>query len=436
MIANLLPSEATHSSLDLFEKPSLLVTFDGSFCQKLGPVYSPNGPMLEFEVAGYRNNFIDLQKIFLEVKCKIVQSSEANLKYDGTAAADVTKTDAPYFCNNVLHSLFSDCRVSANGLKISNANGNYAHKSFIETEFSHNKDAKNTWLTCQGYSYEENPGALSTTEVNRRKALVRQSNECTFYGKVAVEFFTCDRHLMSGVTLRIAFRRSIDDFVIMSDDAAKHYKVKIVEANLYVRKMTLNDDVVSAIEKTLLSSPASYPYLETLTKTFLASTGLHSWKHEDIFAREPIRRLALCLNTNEAFLGNNRQNPFHFRKFDLEQIYIYRNGMPVADSPISTNDDKRLYFNTISDLAYIDNGHGISLTDYPNHFIMVFDLTSTQQASHDFIHPELTNCSISIELKFSAALPNNIEIFIVGKKASTIFVDSARRVSKNHILTN
>ena len=110
------------------------------------------------------------------------------------------------------------------------------------------------------------------------------------------------------------------------------------------------------------------------------------------------------------------QNHFHFKKFDLEQIYIYRNGLPVADSPISTNDNKRLYYNTISDLAYIDNGHGISLSDYPNHFIMVFDLSSTQQASHDFIHPELTNSSLSIELKFSAALPTNIEIFIIGEK--------------------
>ena len=172
------------------------------------------------------------------------------MTYDAGAATDFTKTDAPYFCNNVLHTLFSDCTVSAIGQKISNANGNYAHKSFIETEFSHNKDAKNTWLACQGYSYEENLGALSTVEVNRRRALVRQSAECTFYGKVAVDFFTCDRHLLSGVTLRIAFRRPIDDFVIISDDAAKHYKRKIVEANLYVRKMTLNDDVVSAIEKT------------------------------------------------------------------------------------------------------------------------------------------------------------------------------------------
>ena len=254
---------------------------------------------------------------------------------------------------------------------------------------------------------------------------MRQSAECTFYGKVAVDFFTCDSYLLSGVTLLIAFRRSIDNFVIMSDDAAKHYKVKIVEANLYVRKMILNDDVVSAIEKNLLTSQASYPYLESLTKTFLASTGLHSWKQEDVFASEPIRRLAICLKTNEAFLGNNRQNPFNFRKFDLERIYIYRNGLPVTDSPISRSDDKRLYFNTISDLAYIDNGHGISLTDYPNHFIMVFDLTSTQQASHDFIHTELTNSSNSIELKFSAASTNNMEIFIIGEKTSTIFVDSA-----------
>ena len=107
----------------------------------------------------------------------------------------------------------------------------------------------------------------------------------------------------------------------------------------------------------------------------------------------------------------------------------------MADCPISTADDKRLYFNTKSDLAYFDTGHGISLTDYPNHFIMIFDLTSTQQASHDFIHPELTNCSISVELKFSVALQNKNESFIIGEKASTIFVDSARRVSKNQILT-
>ena len=162
------------------------------------------------------------------------------------------------------------------------------------------------------------------------------------------------------MTLRVFFRRSIDDIVTISDDAVKSYKVKTIEADLYMRKMTLNDDMVSAIEKTLLSSPASYPCLETITKTFLASTGLQSWKHEDVFRREPIRRLDKCPNTNEAFLGSKQLNPFNFRKFNLEQICFYRNGLPVADSPINTTDEKRLYFNTMSDLAYIDNGHELN----------------------------------------------------------------------------
>ena len=291
--------------------------------------------MLEFEVAGDHNNFIDLQKIFHEIKCKIVQSSDADLKYDNTASADVTKTDAPYFCNNLLHSLFSDCTVSANGLKISSANGNYAHKSFIESEFSHSKDAKSNWSACQGYSYEAKPGGIAASEITRRKTLVRGSAECTFYGNVAVDFFNCDRHLLSGVTLRISFRRSIDKFSLISDDAGISYKIKITEANLYVRKKTLDADVVSAIEMTLLSRPASYSYLETITKTFLASAGLQSWMQEDVFGREPIRRLAIRSNTNEAFLGSKLLNPFHHGKFNLEQIFIYRKGLSVADSPIS-----------------------------------------------------------------------------------------------------
>ena len=133
MIANLLPNEATHSSLDLFEKQPLLITFENAFDQKIGPVYSPNGPMLEFEITGDRNNFVDLQKIYLEIRCKVTQSSGADLRYDNT---DPTVSDSPFLVNNSLYSLFSDCTLSANGLKISNANSNFAHKSFIGTEFS------------------------------------------------------------------------------------------------------------------------------------------------------------------------------------------------------------------------------------------------------------------------------------------------------------
>ena len=78
------------------------------------------------------------------------------MEYVGGTPAQQEK---PAFVNNTLHSFFSDCNITANGIKISSANGNYAHKAFIETEFSHNKEAKDTWLRFQGYSYESDPAS-------------------------------------------------------------------------------------------------------------------------------------------------------------------------------------------------------------------------------------------------------------------------------------
>ena len=70
---------------------------------------------------------------------------------------------------------FSPTTVSANGIKISTANGHYAPKSFIETEFSHGTDTKKTWLKCQGYEYEENPGTIPAAISDIRKRTVRET---------------------------------------------------------------------------------------------------------------------------------------------------------------------------------------------------------------------------------------------------------------------
>ena len=165
MLPNVLPLEASLSSMDIFERSPVLITFDtfdSSFEQKIGPIHSPNGPTLAFEVVGDRNNFLELQKISMEMKCKFTQTDGTVLRYDARSAA---KSNNPFFVINTLHSLFSECTVTANGIKISNSTGVYAHKAFIETEYSSGKEAKDTWLRCQGYTYEE------TLETVRRLSL-------------------------------------------------------------------------------------------------------------------------------------------------------------------------------------------------------------------------------------------------------------------------
>ena len=54
-----------------FEKQTLLISFENAFDQKIGP----SGPKLEFEITGYRNNFVDLHKIYLEKRCKVTSNA-------------------------------------------------------------------------------------------------------------------------------------------------------------------------------------------------------------------------------------------------------------------------------------------------------------------------------------------------------------------------
>ena len=88
--------------------------------------------------------------------------------------------------------------------------------------------------------------------------------------------------------------------------------------------MTLSDNVVGAIEKKVLKTPAMYRYNEVTTKTFPATAGQRSWKHEYIFTKEPLMRLIVALCRNNAFVGTNNTNPYHYQKFDLSEITVYR----------------------------------------------------------------------------------------------------------------
>ena len=119
------------------------------------------------------------------------------------------------------------------------------------------------------YYYGENSSAIDGNgrrpeDVTERKGLVAASNELRLFGKIACDSLSCDKHLLSGVTIRMSLRRSPNDFVVISEDAAKHYKIQIIEANLYVRKMTVTDYVLSSIENALLKKPAIYNFTEVV----------------------------------------------------------------------------------------------------------------------------------------------------------------------------
>ena len=70
-----------------------------------------------------------------------------------------------------------------------------------------------------------------------------------------------------------------------------------------------------------------------------------------------------------------------------------------------------------------------------NHFFVVSDLTSTEEASKSLtLFPELTGSSKNLKLYFLEALDDAVELFSIGERFSQVFIDSARNISKNKLL--
>ena len=124
--------------------------------------------------------------------------------------------------------------------------------------------------------------------------------------------------------------------------------------------------------------------------TFLVTTGNSIWNLQYIFNHQPEPRFEIAMNINLAFLGSKLSNLFRFQNFNLSSITVFRNGFPFAGTLLASDNDKNLYWNSLEALAFSHHGHGIPFTQFANHYFMVIDLTSTQQALHDFLYPELT----------------------------------------------
>ena len=127
-------SPVTHSALDFFEQPSVLINYEGSYNQEVFPHVGCRGPQLDFFITAEAKSLIDLNSILLSVKVGIYTE-------DGKTRAKVNEHPI-VFSNNTLHSLFYHAELYLNGKLISYSNNCYLHSAFIETEMTTDTEGK------------------------------------------------------------------------------------------------------------------------------------------------------------------------------------------------------------------------------------------------------------------------------------------------------
>ena len=127
------------------------------------------------------------------------------------------------------------------------------------------------------------------------------------------------------------------------------------------------------------------------------------------------------MNTNSAFTGSFTQNPFWYQQFDLRQIRILGGAQPIVD--FDTADNCRLYVTTIKAMSFQDDIPSIPSDDFKDHYVLVFDLTSMQDATENCLYPILVGEPLRLELNFTYPLENVTELIVFGERMSSVAVD-------------
>ena len=107
---------------------------------------------------------------------------------------------------------------------------------------------------------------------------------------------------------------------------------------------------------------------------------------KNIFNNAPIRRIAIAMNSNSAFLGSFEENPFWYQQFNLRDIRILRGGQPIVQH--DKTDNCRWYVTTMKAMNSQDDNRSNPFDNFKDHYVLVFDLTSMQDATERCHYPK------------------------------------------------
>ena len=280
--------------------------------------------------------------------------------------------------NNILLSIFSNAELYINNHQIYNSNGLYAHKSHISNNF------KSTLFRLQGslalwrvWLWRTSRESRRSPFFTRRMKLYSRPDGFILYGKLGIDFLTTSELLYPNMKVRIRLIRARPSFYMISENP--NVSLGIVDCSLYTRRVMLQEDYHKKRMSQLAYAPVEYKYMETLAKTFINPARQNQFIQENIFNNAPIRRIAIAMNSNSAFTGSFAENPFWYQQFDLRDIRKLRGGQPLVHH--DTTDNCRLYVTTMKAMNFQDDLPSIPVDNFKDYYVLVFDLTSMQDAT-------------------------------------------------------
>ena len=137
------------------------------------------------------------------------------------------------------------------------------------------------------------------------------------------------------------------------------------------------------------------------------------------------------MNTNSAFTRSYTENPFWYLQFDLRQNRLLRGVQPIVD--FDAADDCRLYVTTMKAMDFQDVIPSIPIVSFKDRYVLVFDLTSMQDATEKCHDPGLVADPLRLELIVTFALEHVTELIVLGERTPSVAVDKFGVVGKKRL---
>jgi hypothetical protein len=149
--------------------------------------------------------------------------------------------------------------------------------------------------------------------------------------------------------------------------------------------------------------------------------GQTSALHDNIYLVQLPDRIVMAFVSDAAMAGGYQQNPFNFQHF----------GVPAKPYQPDYNAKKyiREYMSMFDGMGFSFGNKAIAISreDYAQGYtIYVFDLTADHAASHSASPPKTG--SIRLEVKFTAATAERVNVILYSEFRSRIEIDKYRNV--------
>ena len=319
------------AELSVFTVPPNQVAIEKIYFTECRPVssYNTEDTPIEISIPGGSNEYLDLRRSRLYVKCKI-------LKSDGTSLASNEETG---IINLPLQSLWSQIDTYMNGKLVSVNSSYYPWKSYMKVLLSNGKDIAMSQMQSQLFfldDYDADDASAATGSnggLAGRYQFTKESQVFDMEGPLYEDIFLIDKYLVNGVDIHLKLFRNRATFCIMSSETTPNYKIELLDVVFKACMIRVDSGVLLNHAEILKDTTAKYPLSRTELKMNTCPSGSGSFIWQHVWANNLPTKVFFAFVKQAAVNGSWKHNPFNFLNV-AEEIALYINGESVPARPM------------------------------------------------------------------------------------------------------